>query len=325
MTDYHKKRTGFGQSETLNKWRRMLAVFVLVTLVFAIISGIGKTIAFGKILGTSTWDGNSSVSIIRNTNPPSILIWQTYPKRLIVLTLDSDLKLVIGDTWRGVKGVGEIFEKLSGAEARKVVASGIHVPITNYVYFEKDENRHRDNFEDEFRRFAAITTPLSILVYGVGDVDTDIARMDIIRLWWQVKSLSVDDIEIVDSTAMTENVALSGGQKVLGVDDVSMHALLSKYMENRKILESSQKVTIINASGVSGTGKLASDFVSAVGGTVESVEAADVVDVTSMIAEKSYTSTYLAKLFDCVITSGPINSRGSIRIVIGRDFAQKYF
>lgn len=304
----------------------MLAVFVLVTLVFAIISGIGKTIAFGKILGTSTWDGNSSVSIVRNTNPPSILIWQTYPRRLIVLTLNSDLKLVIGGTGQGVKGVGEIFEKASGAEAQKVVASGIHVPITNYVYSKKDENRHLDNFEDEFRRFAAITTPLSILVKGVGDVDTDIARVDMIRLWWKFKSLSIDEIEIVDSTTMTENVAISGGQKVLGVDDVSMHALLSKYMENRKILESSQKVTIVNASGVPGTGSLASDFVSAVGGTVESVEAAGAVEQrSSMMAEKSYASLYLAKLFDCVITSGQINSRGSIRIIIGRDFAQKYF
>ncbi|OGD87178.1 hypothetical protein A2870_03450 [Candidatus Curtissbacteria bacterium RIFCSPHIGHO2_01_FULL_41_11] len=326
MTDYSKKRTAAGNQESLSKWHNFLAVFVLVTLIFALISGIGKTITLGRILGTSRWDGISSISAIQNTNPPTVLIWQSYPKRLVVVKLDPDVNVPTGNIDEPVGSLKSLFENATGDQMRAIVLSNIHIPITNYLFWETDKDIGEEKFKDDFKSFASFVTPFKI-IFGETEegLKTDFAQKDLIKLWWQSKSLSLGEIEFIDTGNMTEDIVLPRGQKVKGIDEYSVQALLSKYMENRKILEGKEKIVIENASGVAGAGKLASDLVGAVGATVSSVEVAPVpIDKSSVRAEKSYTSVYLAKVFDCDITSGLNEDRDMVKIIVGRDFADRF-
>ena len=312
--------------EIRNKWQNLLAVFVTLVLVFALISGIGKSLSFGKLLGSSTWDGSSSVSAILNTEVPSILVYQTYPKHLVLLTLDGNSNFATGNITQPVRTLGSVFEGGDGAEMVATVSKIAHVPISNFTLFSTRLKIDEKSIEDQFKQFASIATPFKILIKGTEyATNTDFTRKDLFRLWWQVKSMNVNDIEVLGTSSLHEEIVLAGGQKVLGIDDTSLNALLAKYLENRRILEAKEKVVVVNASGVGGAGKLAADYVSAVGGSVDKIEVLDSPrQNSSIIAQKSYTAVYLAKLFDCDITNEPNMEKDSITIFVGRDFSKKY-
>lgn len=324
MTDFPQRKNSWKKQETRAKWQNWLAVFVTIVLIFAIISGVTKSLSIGKFLGNSTWDGNSSVSAVLNTDPPSILVYQSYPKHLMLFTLDANANFATGVISVPLSSVGSVFETRDGREMKNTVAKIVHAPITNFVLFANRQRIDKSSFENQFKQFASFTTPFAVLTKGV-KAGTDFTQKDLVRLWWQVKSMSADDIEVIATGGLHEDIVLSSGQKVLGVDDISFNALLSKYLENRRILEAGEKVVVVNASGVPGAGKLAAEFVSSVGGTIDKVESADVPTKKSLImAQKSYSSNYLAKLFECDITSGTNSNKDTVTIIVGRDFASKY-
>lgn len=329
MTRYSSR---WKKQENGNKRQNLLAAFITIVLILALIWGVAKGISFGKLLGSSTWDGTSSISAVLNTDPPSILVYQSYPKHLVLLTLDEGANFATGSVSGPVRTIGSVFEGTSGIEMKTTVSKIAHAPISNYVLLSNSIKMDKIGFSNQFKQFASITSPFKILISGAflrmrGNqaANTDFTRKDLFRLWWQVKSMRVDDVEVITTGNLHEEIVLLGGKTVLGIDDVSFNALLAKYLENRNILEDKEKIVVVNGSGVVGAGKLAADFVSAVGGSVDKVETGESTrQKTTIVAQKSYTSNYLAKLFECDITNVPNMQKDQIEIILGRDFAQKY-
>ena len=181
-----------------------------------------------------------------------------------------------------------------------------------------------------FKNFASFSTPISILTKGTSTwiKDTNITRIDQLKLWWQLKFLSVEKLSLVDLGHFSEEIITSSNQKVLGVDTVSLNREIKKYLENLKLADEHFKVKIVNASQVAGAARLAADFAASVGAEVVKVESQDVqTEKTIVLAsdKNSYSARYLANLFDCDINSLQNLDDGQIEIRIGRDFATKYF
>ena len=79
-------------------------------------------------------------------------------------------------------------------------------------------------------------------------------------------------------------------------------------------------------------GKLASDFVTSVGGNVQRVEGFDERVVKTYVqtnSKNSYTAGYLAKIFNCDINDGLESPKAGkdkqITIVIGQDFSDRFW
>lgn len=158
-------------------------------------------------------------------------------------------------------------------------------------------------------------------------MSTNLSQKDLLLLWWQAKSLSANNLEIVDLTNLDEEIVLDKDRKVLGVDAESLHFRIAPYLENAALQD--VRVLIENSSGSAASSYLAEEFVSGVGFVVTTINSGgNMVDVTKIVASDGdqYAVKYLAKIFDCDIVVAPKEAEtDAIMVVLGGDFFDRYF
>ena len=325
MTDYPRKSKVWKRQEVFGKWQNFIGIFVVIILLFAILSGVLKSVFLPSKISKLSWEGRSAFTIVLATQPVSVLVYNPSTKRLTLVKLNDDLYVETGDSKKPLEKLSETAGR-GGVDLARVTSTILRVPVSNYVVFSDKQSVDFENFEKVFVGFASLATPVKILSAKLGITDTNIAQKDIFRLWWQVKSLSTQSLNLVNAGGFSEEIVLSNGDKIMGVDDVSLYELFSKYTENQKILEEGVEVEVVNASGGVKDGKLAEDFVLATGARVVDVSFSEnpLPNTVIEIGEGSYTASYLAKIFDCDIKSSAGLEKGKIRIILGQDFSQKY-
>ncbi|MBI2594100.1 LytR C-terminal domain-containing protein [Candidatus Curtissbacteria bacterium] len=347
MTGYPAHRLAFGQAwrrrEAKKKWKNFLAAFIVIVLLFATANGIIRTFSLRRYFGESQWDSQSSFISTLNTSPPSVLVFQKDPKRLAVFKLSENAYFATGNPEETLTRFSDIIELGDGNEAARVLSLALGAKVESFLFFKGKVNVERASVENLFKNFASPVTPIKIFNKNNFSnlQSSNITQVDMFKLWWQVKSLSIEKLEIIDFGDFVENIVLSNNQKVLGVDDAALHLKISAYLESKKLLEEGSGVEIQNASGVAQSGNLAAEFASVVGFNVVAVgSVGDFQQETKIFSknQKSYQARYLANIFDCDIVgprrspqvngeasgSGEVNDE-KILVVIGRDFALRYF
>jgi len=313
------------------KGRSLLALFITLTLILALFNGLIKSFSLGKYFGKSRWDSKSSFVTALSTTPISLVIVQKDPKRIIFLTLDEETYLTTGDPNEPIVKVSSIVDKDKGAQLSKILTFAFRANIENFVTFNKEQKIDKEKAKKWFKDYASITTPFSILTGNLNREvkNTNITRIDLLKLWWQVKGFSINNLDLVDLRQFREEMLSWNNQKVLGVDDVVLKQLIAKYLENLKVREENFKIKISNSSEIAGAGRLAADFVSSVGGNVVEINTSPgTLDKTFLETKdkSSYTARYLANIFNCGINGAPGKGEGAdITLVIGQDFILKYF
>lgn len=333
MTDYPKKglrlrsaSSSWKKREDARKWHSLVGIFTTIVLLLAVVNGVFKTLSFSKHFSKPSWDGKSSFAVALSTTPTSVLIYSPNSKELNLVALGGELYIPTGET---DKPIGRVAELSEDTQKLAMVASTVtRAPIKNYVVFDRELTADEVNFQQVFKGFASLATPVALFIFGPsGVVDTNISRTDMISLWWQVKSLSIDELNFVPLGAYSQDIVMSNGAKVLGVDSASVLKTVSKYMENREVLESSLEIEIVDASGDANNLRLASDFVTSIGGRVVAEKESEVTTAITSIAaqdDDSYTAAYLAKLFDCDINQVPSLAKDQLRVVLGEDFGKRF-
>jgi hypothetical protein len=334
MKRYPALRQNSGQAwkrrENQRKWRDILAIFIAGVLIFAIINGFFKTFSLKKFVSQSEWDSKSSFVSFLDTINPSIFVFQTDPKRMVFLELDGERYLQTGKQNQPLAKLSTLISEKSGVELSKMLSLSFGADIEKYVFFSKEQSLNSQSLRTMFKNFASPLTPLLILTgRRNNDIkDTNLTRIDMIKLWWQLKDLSTDKLELVDLSPLSEEVVTSENQKVLGVDETSLHFQISKYLENPKIASTDFKVVIQNASGMQTASSLASDFMTSVGFDISKTEVGEnIADKTKILAKKenSYPAGYLARIFNCDIVGSQNAGEDTAIVILGRDFADKYF
>ena len=349
MTRYtvHKKH------ESGNKTKTVFAVLIIVVLVFTILAGLIKSISLpnAALEPKLKWDSKSSFAVALDTTPPSVFVYQREPKRIIFLTLDPKMYFITGNPKTPIAQIGEAVSGKNGFEIAKVMSLSFGAPVTNYITFNKQENLDNKTAQKLFKDFASLGTPLVVMTSGKPSFvkSTNITRLDAFRLWWQIKGLSVESANVSDLSLLSEEVVAAGGQKVLGADTASLNRKIHDFLENINIEKEGQNISILNESGNQYAATVASDFVQDVGGNVVSEKQGDKTSENSQIItanRSAYTPSYLAKMFGCdirelvsmekreLVSGEPerkqaqnngSDSDNGITIVLGRDFANKYF
>jgi hypothetical protein len=331
MTRYtfHKKR------ESGNKTKTTFAVLIIAVLVFTILAGLVKSISLPNAAFEPKlkWDSKSSFAIALDTTPPSVFVYQREPKRIIFLTLDPKMYFITGNPKTPIAQIGGALSGKNGFEIAKVMSLLFGAPITNYISFNKQENLDNKTAQKMFKDFASLATPFVIMTRGKpGFVkSTNVTRYDAFRLWWQIKGFSVESANVSDLSPLSEEVVAGNGQKVLGADTTSLNRKIHDFLENINIEKEGQNISILNQSGNQYAATVAADFIQAVGGNVVGEREGDETSENSQVitAKRSvYTPSYLAKMFGCDITEAQNNGSdgdNGITVVLGRDFANKYF
>lgn len=312
------------------KWQSIVSVFITVTLLFAIVNGLAKGFSLKNQFADLKWDGKSSIAIAINTKNPSLFIFQTDPKKAAILTNGSDIFYQSGKQ-------DEVLQKVTGnilnspQDLTRILSHTYGAKIENYLMFDSENEMDEDFFKKLFINFASITTPLELLTYGWGDniKSTNISRLDAIRLWWQLKSISFENLTVTDLSTYSSEIINYENQKVLGADTVSLNRVISNYLENIVVVSENKTIKIQNGSGQPKAAKLAASFVESVGGNVVEVSTSDFeFNLTQIIAKdkKFYTAGYLAKIFNCDINGAQnLDNDDEITVILGSDFARFYF
>ncbi len=311
----------------------LLSVLICLVLALLIFSGLLKTFKFpGHNSSKSySWDKQSSFAVALETEPPSVLVFQKDPSRIIFLTVDKNLYFERGS----LKSIKQISSAMQGRgkEFSDSMSLVFGVPIKNYVKFSKVQGMDNLSAKQLFKSFASLGTPFVILTGGKPSYvkDTNITRSDALSLWWQAKSLSINDIKLADLSGMNEEI-LAGNTKVLGADTLSINREIGNYLDNPNIEKDGYKIIIVNESQNPYSGVVAARFVSVVGGNVISTEdGAQRRQKCQIVVDKpgDYTPSYLANMLGCDISNleikGPNGHDKAITIYLGQDFSERYF
>ena len=311
------------------KWQNIVSVFITVTLLFAIVNGLAKGFSLKNQLASSKWDGKSAFVIALNSKNPSLFIYQPDPKKAVVLTVSGNALYETGKMHTPLEKIGDSLN--SGDNITYALSHAYGAKIENYLTFKDEYEMDKDFSRNLFVNFASISTPIKLLTLGWGEKikSTNITRIDAFRLWWQIKSIRVEELSLVDLSAYTHEIIASNNQKVLGADTISLNRVIAKYLENLKVVSENKKIKIQNGSNNIQAAKLAASFAGSIGGKVVEVGGSDFnYPKTQIIAQdkNSYTANYLAKIFNCDI-NGAQNSESDnqITVVVGSDFASSYF
>ena len=342
--------TTHNKRESGNKTKTVLAVLVIIVLVFTILAGLVKSFALpgSAFEPNSAWDGKSSFAVALDTNPSSVFIYQREPKRIVFLGLDSNMYFVTGNPKTPVAKISDAISGSKDFDIARVMALSFGAPVTNYAVLSKRENLDNKVAQKMFKDFASLTTPFIVMTRGKPSFikNTNITRYDAFRLWWQVKGLSVESVNVSDISALSEEIVVGGGRKVLGVDTTSLNRKIHDYLENINVIKEGYNISILNESGNPSAAGVAADFIQASGGNVVSEKEGDIRESSQVVVRKKgdYTPSYLAKIFGCdirelvsmekrelvsselEITQAQNNgSNNELTVVLGRDFANKYF
>ncbi|KKR87011.1 MAG: hypothetical protein UU34_C0008G0035 [Candidatus Curtissbacteria bacterium GW2011_GWA1_41_11] len=313
-----------------SKLRSLVAVFITVTLLFAIVNGIAKGFSLKNQISDSKWDSKSSFAVAVDSINPSVFIYQPDSKNVAVLVLSGETLYETGSIGRPLDKISSSLEK-SGVELIDTLSQTYGTKIGNFIKLTNRSEMDEKVAEKMFVNFASITTPFKILTTGFSDniSATNITRIDAFKLWWQFKGASTESLKFADLSGYQEEIINSDSKQVLGADTASLNRAVSEYMENREVVEEGKNIQIKNSSGKLEALSLAAMFVKSVGGNVIEVsDSEQEQEKTQIVVESkdSYSARYLANIFDCDITEAKnLQESGEIMIIIGLDFASRYF
>ena len=312
------------------QWGNILAIFISIALIFAILNGLIKTFSLKKYLGESKWDSKSSFVMASGTNPAAVVVYQTEPKRIVIFKLGEDKYYFTGKQQNPLQKLSKAVNENNGQELTKILSLAFRADIKYYLFLKNNDSLNKENINQMFKNFASLGTPL-VIVKGMNKSvkETNVTRKDLFKLWWQIKSLSINRVEIVDLSNLSQEIVTADKQKVIGVDEEAFNAKITPYLDNNALINSNYKLDLQNASGNSSVGLLAADFINTVGFHVNDSKYVDEVEDQTKIfvsGKKSYAARSLAKIFDCDIFSRQ-NEAGDeqITLIIGRDFAKRYY
>lgn len=330
MTDYPNNRAAWKRRDVQKKGRELLSIFIVIVLALAIFNGLLKTISFKKYLGKSNWDSQASFVSYLGTSPPAVFVLQKEPKRIALFKLDPAKYYFSGDSKIPLVQLFKVIDDKNTSKLVNILAISMGTDIENYILF-NNKKLDKETIDASFKDFASIATPFKILAGKIDGsiMSTNISQRDLLSLWWQVKTISINKLETVDLTYVSEEVVVGNNQKVLGVDEESLHFKIAPYLENQSLNKYSRNVLIENTTDVGAAATLASQFVSGVGFAPTTINSASSPnEKTKIVAsdKDDYSVKYLAKIFDCDIVVAPGEPKtGEIKVILGSDFSGRYF
>jgi len=324
MTDYpaQKHRTGSRlRKSSGRKFSGIIAVFIFAVLLFVILGGFLKTVVPSRVSTTGGWNGQTSLAIAVNSDPPAIVIYAKEASKLGVFSLQQDLKYATGNANDPIKPVNSLFLG-PGAKTEAVLSNLGGVNVSKFVYFKNPPKLEKDQVYEMFKQFASLKTPISI-VFTKSDFSSDLSKMELLRLWWEIKGLTLSQIDFKNVNNFAEEIIGAGGKKFNGIDRESINHEMIKYFDSSVRGD----IEIVNNSGEAGAGLLATYMLGAYGWNVVNVSLSQNVEPQCRIMDSDggRDVELLAGIFGCNIIREQNASFGNPVIMLGSNFAKRYF
>ena len=133
------------------QWGNILAIFISIALIFAILNGLIKTFSLKKYLGESKWDSKSSFVMALGTNPAAVVVYQTEPKRIVIFKLGEDKYYFTGKQQNPLQKLSKAVNENNGQELTKILSLAFRADIKYYLFLKNNDSLNKENINQMFK------------------------------------------------------------------------------------------------------------------------------------------------------------------------------
>lgn len=157
-------------------------------------------------------------------------------------------------------------------------------------------------------------------------VQTNLPVWDRFALWWHVRDLRKDKIQVINAAegSWARKIETIDKKQMVVFDSAFIDARVAPLLTDTSVRKENVSVAVVNTVGEPGLARQVSRIVSGMGAWVVRTEnATDMVErcllKTHLTAEESLTVRRLVKAFGCDVVIQPQNERYGIELWVGRD------
>ncbi len=268
----------------------------------------------------SPWNGRSRLSLAL-TAEPSVVASLEPGKNLIILQLPENLYFDLPHGF-GQYPLGSVYElgELEGRGGellREAMENYLGIPVEGWA---KISNNHQ----------CEMPNCLLLLLQGRGE--TNLNKLDLLRLWWEMKKLRADKVKVInlqETNILTEK-SLHDGSLILETEFFRLDELVKKYFPDSQIKKEGIRIGVLNATDHLGLANKISRLVRNTGGEMISVGNAETKESISKIQcldkniKESYTVRQWEKILGGEAEIGEMGeSRADVLILVGEYYWEK--
>ncbi|MCX6726081.1 MAG: hypothetical protein NT052_02090 [Candidatus Shapirobacteria bacterium] len=301
----------------------LILILILIFLGFLIFS----ILKIYHSCNNSLWDGEHQFNIIVNSQPASLISFNSSEETISVLLVPNGTFI---ETTHGygpyriesIYRLGEL--KGNGVELlTSSLQNYFGLPVDGFLQgniYQIKSSGIKNSLLNQF--FEALRH----------DKKTNLSRWDLLRLWWQIKKTREDKINLIDlsQTSASQEVDLPDGSKAMKIETERLVRIFNQFFIDGEIRQEGLTIGVLNKTDKAGLANSAAKIITNIGGRVINIGIQNDVSKeknncglkSSKKYKNSYTVHRLNKIFHCY-WQGELeddNQRSDIVILLGEDY-----
>jgi hypothetical protein len=295
--------------------------------VFLILGAIILALLFVKLIivfKNSLWDGAERINFVVNGKNTSLVSFEPTEKTLTFLEIPNNTLLEV------THGYGEYqlsaIARLGDLEKRKNLLSetlqeNLALPVSGYIQdlgVQENDVNSRNNLND-------------ILIEGlVGKNQTNLSSWDILRLWWQIRTVKETDVLIfnLEKRDLLTAKTLAEKTKVFSLDTPIFDLKMQNLLPILALKKDNLTIEILNSTGVPGLADKTARILNNIGTRVVSTGNMETEIQKSLLKgnknlKNTKTVEIVKKLFNCDWQDTDESGRADLTLIIGHDYFEK--
>lgn len=324
--------------------------FALLLVVFLVV--LGKALNFlnspaGVLLSSAdkknyTYTGDSTINLVIKADSIYTLFLNPNEKVATILKIPDDTYLNLAYGFgrypaRSIYELGQAESTPMGAKLLKHTLSDLEGIAVDGIILARSQSEMRSPVKliEEIKQ-----NPVSMISL-VSKLDSDLSRLELFRLFWELRGIRSDNLRLVDlgTSTITRSALLADGTRVLGIDQVKLDNLIQSKFKDLKVEDEGLSIGVFNGTDHSKLAEAVARIINHMGGRVIFVTNSQQSYPQSFVfGKKGYTTVRLTQIFaprclktpfvfsrfqkaNCDIKDPEIlSSRAQVNVVLGEDF-----
>lgn len=307
----------------------------LVLLLIFLLVLAGVIFKVSRLLVKSVWDGQSQLNLALNPSlagqPVLIVAFNHEEKSVNILLIPAGtfIETIHGYGPCRVESVYRLGElnKKGGELFQGSLQEYLGIPIDAYASIGNGE-WIMDNMKNKEEILKTITSLFK-------RDKTNLTKWDLVRLWWNLRNLRQDKINLVDlgQTSASQEIDLPDGTKANKIDTERLELIMSQFFVNKKLKQENLTMAVLNGTNHSGLANKAAILIKNIGGQVMTVgdtengqgESLQQCQIKSQKKYKnSYTVRKLSHIFGCQWGGESMtDQRANLVLIVGQSYWEK--
>lgn len=279
-----------------------------------------------RSLVKSLWDGQNQFNLVINSQPVSLVSFNPLEETINLLLIPNGTFIETNHGYgpyriESVYKLGEL--KGNGIELlTSSLQDSFGLAIDGFLKGNNSELQKKDLKNGLLNQF----------FYSFNhDEKTNLSRWDLLRLWWRIKMIREDKINLIDlsQTSVSQEVDLPDETKAMKIDTERLDRIISQFFADSQIKKEDLTIAVLNKTDKAGLANKAAKLIANIGGRVISIggqtQNYDRENECEIKSDKKYKNSYtvkkLSKIFNCQWAGDPeADQRSTIVLLLGDDY-----